>query len=180
MTALYPYLLAAHIIFVVTWFAALFYIVRLYIYHREAFDNTEPQRSILHQQFSIMETRLMQIIGTPSMILVVLTGSSLLHIQAQYLQESWMWAKLFFIVCLITYHFFCLRIQKKLHNQTAIYTSTQLRMINELATIFLVAIVFLIELRSLIDMVYGIAGLIALALIMMLAIKWYKSKREAK
>lgn len=126
-----------------------------------------------------MESRLMNIIGTPSMVLVVVTGSSLLHIQAQYLQEPWMWAKLFFIVCLITYHFFCLRVQKKLQHHIAVFSSTALRMINELATIFLVAIVFLIELRSLLDMVYGILGLLLLAALMMIAIKWYKSKREA-
>ncbi len=179
MNALYPYLLATHIIFVVTWFAALFYIVRLYIYHREALDTAEPGHTILHQQFSIMETRLMQIIGTPSMVLVVITGSSLLYIQSQYLQETWMWAKLFFIVCLIVYHFFCLRIQKKLQQQIPVFSSTTLRMLNELATIFLVAIVFLIEMRSLIDMMYGILGLLGLAIIMLVAIKWYKSKRKA-
>ncbi len=178
MLSLYPYLLATHIIFVVTWFAALFYIVRLYIYHREALDKPTPERDILHAQFSIMESRLMHIIGTPSMILVVITGSLLLSIQQLYLQEYWIWAKLFFVSCIIAYHFLCLSIQRKLQQGIATMRSTTLRMFNELATIFLVAVVFLIELRSMIDMLYGLLGLIVLSVIMLVAIRVYKRSRE--
>jgi putative membrane protein len=82
--AYYSYFVAAHIIFIVTWFAALFYIVRLYIYHTEALQRNEPDKSILATQFIIMERRLMAIIGTPSMILVVITGSSLLYLNQQF------------------------------------------------------------------------------------------------
>ena len=153
--------------------------MRLYIYHTEALQRNEPDKSILATQFIIMERRLMSIIGTPSMILVVITGSSLLYFNQQFLQEGWMHMKLFFIVCIIAYHFSCLRIQKRLSKQTSKLSSQQLRLFNELATIFLVAIVFLIELKNTANMLYGLLGLLLLAVIMMIAVKIYKRKREA-
>lgn len=180
MAAYYPYFLAAHIIFVITWFAALFYIVRLYIYHTEALEKQEPAKSILSVQFSIMENRLMQIIGTPSMILVVITGSSLLSIQSIFLSEPWMHVKLTLVIGVIIYHFLCLRLQKKLQKGNIIWTSTQLRMFNELATILLVGIVFLVVLKNLMDMVYGLIGLILLSFTMLIAIRLYKRSREKK
>jgi putative membrane protein len=176
----YPYILAAHIIFIVTWFAGLFYIVRLLIYHTEALQKTEPEKAILSKQFIIMERRLMQIITTPSMFLAVGTGISLLSIHSDYLQQGWMHLKLFFVVCVIVYHLICLRIMKNLSASNSKLTSQQLRMFNELATIFLVAIVFLVVLKDLSDMLYGIAGLILIAAIMMITIKLYKRNRENK
>lgn len=176
----YPYILAAHIIFIVTWFAGLFYIVRLLIYHSEALQKSEPDKSILSRQFIIMEKRLMQIITTPSMILALATGISLLSMHSDYMKEGWMHLKLFFVVCVIIYHFICLRIMKNLSTSKSKLSSQQLRMFNELATIFLVAIVFLVVLKDLSDLLYGIAGLILIAAIMMIAIKLYKRNRENK
>ncbi len=173
----YPYIVAAHIIFIVTWFAALFYIVRLYIYHTEALQKAEPDKSILAAQFTLMEKRLMNIIGTPSMVLVVITGSILLTINPQFLQEGWMHMKLFFVLCVVGYHFSCLRIQKRLAVNTSKLSSQQLRLFNELATIFLFAIVFLVELKNMVDMLYGFFALIGLAIILMIAIKLYRKSR---
>jgi len=170
----YPYFVAAHIIFIVTWFAALFYIVRLYIYHTEALQKQEPDKSILANQFMLMEKRLMNIIGTPSMILVVITGTILLSINPQFLQEGWMHMKLFFIICVIAYHFSCLRIQKRLANNTSTLSSQKLRLFNELATIFLFAIVFLVELKNTVHMLYGFFALLGLAIVLMIAIKLYR------
>lgn len=174
----YPYLISVHIIFIVTWFAALFYIVRLFIYHKEAMDKPEPERSILTNQFAIMEKRLMNIIGTPSMILVLITGVSLLGINNQFIYESWMQLKLFFVLCLIVYHFSCLRIMKKLALGQLEMTSEKLRVFNELTTIILFAIVFLVELKNLADMGKVFAGLILLAIALMIAIKMYKRARK--
>ncbi len=176
----YPYILAAHIIFIVTWFAGLFYIVRLLIYHTEAIAKPEPDKSILTKQFAIMEKRLMHIITTPSMILALITGISLLSIHSDYLQQGWMHLKLFFVLCVIVYHMVCLRMMKNLAAAKSKLSSQQLRMFNELATIFLVAIVFLVVLKDLTDMLYGIAGLICIGIIMMIAIKIYKRRRENK
>ena len=177
-TGAYPYILATHIIFIVTWFAALFYIVRLFIYHSEAMLKPELERNILITQFRIMEKRLMHIIGTPSMILVIITGSILLSINAQFLQEGWMLFKLFFVVCVIIYHFYCLSIMKIAATDQFNISSQKLRMINELATVFLVAIVFLVELKNLLDMVWAICGIIVLMIVLFTAIKIYKKRRK--
>lgn len=176
----YPYILAAHIIFIVTWFAGLFYIVRLLIYHTEALEKTEPERSILANQFVVMEKRLMNIITTPSMFLVLITGITLVSIHNDFLREGWMHLKIFFVVCVIIYHIICQRIMRRLEKGQSKLTSLKLRMFNELATIFLVAIVFLVVLKDLSDMLYGIAGLILIALVMMISIKIYKRRRENK
>lgn len=176
----YSYIVAIHIIFIVTWFAGLFYIVRLLIYHTEALQKPEPDRSILSAQFIIMEKRLMNIITTPSMLLVIATGIILLTLNKDFLSEGWMHLKLFFVCCTIVYHFVCLRQMKKLSGGTSSWSSQQLRMFNELATIFLVGIVFLIELKNLFDMLYGILGLVVISILMMIAIRIYKRRRENK
>jgi len=69
MTAFYPYIKALHLIFVVTWFAGLFYIPRLFIYHLEALEKPSPEREILAKQFRLMTRRLWYIITWPSAIL---------------------------------------------------------------------------------------------------------------
>ncbi|MFI5173193.1 MAG: protoporphyrinogen oxidase HemJ, partial [Chitinophagales bacterium] len=144
----YPYLIALHIIFIITWFAALFYIVRLFVYHTEAIQKPEPEKTILSEQFEIMEKRLMNIIGTPSMILVLITGISLLTINKAFIYDSWMQLKLFFVACLIVYHFICLNILKKLTLKKSKLSSQQLRLFNEVTTIILFGIVFLVELKN--------------------------------
>lgn len=176
----YPYLIAAHIIFIITWFSALFYIVRLFIYHTEALGKTEPDKSILSAQFEIMERRLMNIIGTPSMILVLITGISLISLQPQFLQDAWLQLKLFFVLCVLFYHFICLNILKKLSRQTSKLSSQQLRLFNELATLFLVGIIFLVELKNMAEMWKVFLSLIVLGIVLMLAIKSYKRMRNAK
>ncbi|MFN3939921.1 MAG: CopD family protein, partial [Chitinophagales bacterium] len=139
MQEYYNYIVATHIVFVVAWFAALFYIVRLYIYHTEALQKSEPEKKILSGQFMVMEKRLMRIIGTPAMIITLATGICLLSMQTAFLQQPWMHIKITFVVLVIAYHFLCLRIQKKLASQQILFTSMQLRMLTELATVFLVA-----------------------------------------
>ncbi|MEZ5013264.1 MAG: CopD family protein [Chitinophagales bacterium] len=174
----YPYILACHIIFIVTWFAGLFYIVRLFIYHREALDKQEPEKQILSRQFTLMESRLLHIITTPSMLLALGTGITLLSLQPTFLQEGWMHVKLFFVACVVVYHFSCLRIHAALRDGKYRGTGQRLRMYNELATLFLVAIVFLVVLKNTMNMLAGFGAFIALAVILMLAIRLYKRSRK--
>jgi putative membrane protein len=89
-----------------------------------------------------------------------------------------MHAKLTFVLLLYIYHFRCHYIFKSLQNGKAVWSSTKLRLWNEIATLLLFAIVFLIVLKSLINMVWGITGLILLGITLMLATKWYKKMRE--
>lgn len=171
------YIKSLHIIFVVTWFAGLFYIVRLFIYHVEADEKPEPEKSILINQFKVMQKRLWYGITWPSMILTSIFGGWLLFLMPGYLKMPFMHLKLTFVVLLIVYHFLCGFMFNQLKNDVVKYTSNQLRMWNEVATLFLVAIVFLIVLKSSLSMVWGVVGLVIFTGILMLAIRIYKRIR---
>lgn len=174
----YGYLKALHIIFVVTWFAGLFYIVRLFIYHTEAEEKTDVERVILQKQYKLMEKRLWYGITWPSAILTLIMAVSLLFQSPELLKAGFMHVKLTFVFLLYVYHFLCGRIFKMLQKDRIRMSSTQLRIWNEVATIFLVAIVFIIVLKSALDWIYGLAGLLAFTVLLMSAIKIYKNIRS--
>ncbi len=174
---MYQYVLAIHIIFVVSWMAGLFYIVRLFIYHTEANEKSDPEKSILQNQFQVMESKLWNIITTPAMLLAVSAGLIMLYLNPLLLETDWMWVKLSFVAGLLIYHIICGNIIGQLKRGKFWMTSTQLRLWNELATIFLVAIVFTVILKSAIDWIYGLVGLIVFALVIMSAVKIYKKSR---
>ena len=177
---MYNYILAIHIIFVVCWFAGLFYIVRLFIYHTEAQSKPEPEKTILSAQFEIMERRLWNVISIPSMILTVAAGITMLCIMPAWLKQPWMHIKLTFVVGLLIYHFICQNKIRQMRNGVFKWTSAQLRIWNEVATIFLFAIVFLAVLKNAISWIYGIVGLIVFTMIIMSAVKVYKYYRMKK
>lgn len=178
MDAYYSYILAVHIIFVVSWMAGLFYGVRLFIYHTEANDKPEPERSILTKEYAKITARLWSIIATPAMILTILAGATLLCITPDWLSQPWMQVKLAFVGGLIFYHFVCQRIMKQLQRGVFKWSSARLRLWNEVATILLVAIVFTVILKSTIDWLYGLVGLVIFSMIIMIAVKMYKRYRE--
>lgn len=177
---MYRYVLAIHIIFVVSWMAGLFYIVRLFIYHTEANLKPDVERNILQKQFEVMESKLWNIITTPAMVLALSAGITMLFLNPGLLKTDWMWVKLFFVLGLLIYHFTCQNLIQQLKKGKYAMTSTQLRLWNELATIFLVAIVFTVILKNAIDWIYGLIGLIAFAVIIMSAVKIYKNYRNKK
>lgn len=178
MIAYYQYFLAIHIIFVVSWMAGLFYVVRLFIYHTEANDKPELEKNILQKEFTKIEGRLWNIITTPAMLLTILAGGMMLFLNPGLLKASWMHVKLGFIALLIIYHFICQHLMKQLSSGIFKLTSTQLRFWNEVATILLVAIVFTVILKSAIDWLYGLAGLIVFSAVIMTAVKIYKYYRN--
>lgn len=175
---MYHYVLAIHIIFVVCWMAGLFYIVRLFIYHTEAQQKPEPDKKILSDQFEIIEHKLWYIIATPSMILTLAAGITMLCLVPAWLQQPWMHVKLSFVACLLVYHFICQNKMKQMAMGIYKWTSFQLRLWNELATIFLFAIVFLVVLKNAVNWIYGLVGLVAFSIILMMAVKIYKRFRE--
>ena len=177
---MYQYILAIHIIFIVCWFAGLFYIVRLFIYHTEAQEKPEPDRTVLSKQFEIMEHRLWYVITVPSMFLVVAAGLTMLCLMPVWLQQSWMHLKLTFVLGLIVYHFICQKKIKQMKKGIFKWSSTQLRIWNEVSTIFLFAIVFLAVLKNSLSWIYGIVGLLAFTMIIMSAVKVYKYYRMKK
>ena len=172
---MYLYTKALHIIFIVTWFSGLFYIVRLFIYNTEAGEKGEPERTILQKQFSIMIKRLWLGITWPSAILTLIFGP-LMWMQLDDLPQ-WLQVKLFFVGGLYIYHFTLHSLYKQQISGTFKYTSLQLRIWNEVATIFLIAIVMLATVKQSLSFVWGLVGLIGFALILMSAIKIYKHLR---
>jgi len=174
----FDYIKSLHIIFIVTWFAGLFYIVRLFIYQTEAMDRPEEERRILKPQLDLMAKRLWMGITWPSAILTLIFGFWTLYYRWGYLQLEFMQAKLAFVFILYIYHVKCHFIYKELQKNITRWTSDQLRLWNEGATVLLFAIVFLIVLKNLADMAWGLVGLIGLSVALMLGIWAYKKVRE--
>lgn len=173
------YLKALHIIFVVTWFSGLFYIVRLFIYHTEAEQKPEPEKNILQSQFKVMEKRLWYFITVPSMYLTIVSGLWLAWDFLPGLNNyPWLILKLAFVFGLALYHLQCGVMLRQLQASHFKYSSFQLRLWNEIATLFLVAIVFIIVLKNMFDWMWGMAGLLLLGFCLWLAARWYKTARE--
>lgn len=166
------YIKAIHIIFIVTWFAGLFYLPRLFIYNTEANAAAEPEKSVLQKQFTIMIKRLWLGITWPSAILTLVFG-----IWVGLLYRSmppWLWIKLGFVVGLYIYHLSLQKIYREQIKGIFKYTSQQLRIWNEIATIFLVAIVMIVTVKQSISLVWGILGLLVFIGLLMSAIRIYK------
>jgi len=170
---------ALHIIFVVTWFAGLFYIARLFVYHRESAEKDEPERSILHQQFSIMERRLMNVIATPSAILTLMIGSSLLYLNPSLMLQGYMHVKLAFVASLFAYHIYMMVLTKRFQHQGNILSSMKFRFLNEYPTIVLIAVVFIIILKSTTNWIWGVIGILGLAILLTIVIKLYQKSRKS-
>jgi protoporphyrinogen IX oxidase len=172
---LYLYLKAIHIIFIVTWFAGLFYIVRLFVYFAETDSLDENAQQILRPQYQLMQKRLWYGITFPSAIITLILGVSLV-LQLGSIPD-WLWVKLFLVALLYGYHFFCHFIFLKQQKGISFWNSTQFRIWNEVATLFLVAIVFLVVLKNFLSMVWGLIGLVIFSGLLMLAIVLYKKVR---
>jgi putative membrane protein len=177
---LYNYIKSLHLIFVITWFAGLFYIVRLFVYQIEANDKPAPEREILLKQFKIMSYRLWFIITWPSAVLATFFALWLLYLNPAWLQMSWMHVKLGFVVLLFAYHFKCHQIYKQLQNDEFQYSSNFMRLWNEGATIILFAVVFLVILKNAFNWIYGVIGIFLFSILIMLGFKFYKRIREKK
>ena len=174
------YIKALHIIFVVTWFAGLFYTIRLFIYHVEADNKEEPAKSILQNQYKLMSKRLWYIITWPSAILASFFAFWMLWKQPSYLTMGWMHVKLSFVLALFFYHAACQRIYTQLQKDIIKYSSFKLRIWNEVATLLLFAIVFLVVLQNTISWIWGVVGILLFGVLLMLSIKLYKKIRAKK
>ncbi|NUY80195.1 CopD family protein [Flavobacterium sp. MAH-1] len=174
----YNYLKSLHLIFVITWFAGLFYIVRLFVYQIEAASKPSPEKEILQKQYKIMTYRLWYIITWPSAVLAILFAISLLYLMPEWLSQPWMHVKLGFVFLLILYQLKCQQIFSQLQRDEVKYTSNFMRLWNEGATIILFAVVFLVILKNALDWIYGVVGIIAFSVLIMLGFRFYKRIRE--
>jgi len=174
----YLYLKSLHIIFITTWFAGLFYIIRLFIYYKEAEEKTEIEKKILIKQYKLMIKRLWYIITWPSAILATVFAVWLLILQPAWLQESWMHIKLTFVLALFAYHWSCQILYNQIEKGYLKYSSFALRIWNEVATIILFSCVFLVVLKSTFDWIFGVVGIVGVSILLMLGIKLYKKIRN--
>ena len=174
----YNYIKSLHLIFVITWFAGLFYQPRLFIYHIEASKKESPEKEILEKQLKLMARRLWYIITWPSAVLATTFAVWLLILMPSWLSQSWMLIKLGFVLLLILYHFKTHQMFLQLQKDVINYSSVFMRLWNEGATLFLFAIVFLAILKSSIHWVFAFGGIIGLIVFLALGIKLYKKYRS--
>ena len=172
----YFYVKALHIIFVITWFAGLFYIVRLFIYSAEANLKTEPEKTILLKQLGLMQNRLWYIITWPSAVLTIIFGGWIWYLYGSL--PTWLLVKLLFVAGLFLYHLSLHAIFKQQEKEIFKYSSQQLRGWNEVATLFLVIIVMLAVVKQMLSVAWAVAGMVIFAIVLIIAIKLYKKFRK--
>lgn len=167
-----------HIIFVVTWFAGLFYIVRLFVNHNEASEKPEPDRSILMQQYQRMERPLWKGITWPSMVLAATFGTWLFFLQPALIHQSYMHIKLTLVVLLIAYHMLIHTLYVRYQKNEVSWTSFALRVFNEVASVFLVSVVITVEFANSLNWKYLVGGIVFFCLLLWYVIVQFNKKRK--
>ena len=130
------WLKALHVVFVVTWFAGLFYLPRLYVYHTVTTDAPGLAR------FVVMERRLFFIMSLGA-LLAVLFGLAMILAAPAYLAQGWLRLKLLLVALLIGYHFWCYQLMRSLRRGVNPHSQRWYRWFNELPTLLLIGIVIL-------------------------------------
>ena len=162
----------------ITWFAGLFYIPRLFIYHIEALKKTKTEANILIPQLKLMSKRLWYIITWPSAIFAILFAILLIILMPSWLSQSWMHLKITFVVLLIFYHLKTHKMFLKLQKDQVNYSTMYMRIWNEGATLLLFSIVFLVVLKDSINWIVGLFGVIGLGVLLVLGIRLYNKTRK--
>ena len=183
----YVYIKALHVIFMVAWFAALFYMPRLLIYHVEAQLKPEPDRSILGDQFKIMQRRLWKAIACPVMVLTWTFGLWMLvenqilasdGLATSLILQPWFILKIVFVCALSLYHVQTHVLFRKQQQDEFPWNSFRLRLWNEIATLCLFAIIFLVIPKKNSGWIWATLGFVLLAASIFAATVIYKRNRE--
>jgi len=174
----YSWYKAFHIVGFVCWFAGMFYLPRLFVYHAEANEQPEPARSILKNQYRIMEKRLYSIIMTPAMLLTIAMAIGLITTEPGVLKEPWLHVKLACVALLLGYHHYCKRLMKKLAADECKMTGQQFRWFNEFPTVFFVIVVMLAVFKNNLPTDATAWGIFAMVVAMGAAIQLYARKRR--
>jgi protoporphyrinogen IX oxidase len=175
----YYWFKAFHIVGFVSWFAGLFYLPRLFVYHAEAQEQQiEPARSILRNQYTLMEKRLYGIIMVPAMVVTLVMAAAMLVLQPEMLQQTWLHVKMGLVLVLVGFHHYCRKIMRQLEAGQTPLTSKQFRWMNEFPTFFLVVVVLLAVFKN--DIPTNATGYVVLAMVVSFAasIQLYAKKRR--
>ena len=180
MTEYYGLFKALHIVGFVSWFAGLFYLVRMFVYHAEADEKPEAIREDWKKQFTLMQWRVYKIISTPAMVFTWIFGLLMLFINPALLSQGWIHVKLTLLVLMVGYHFYCRKIIVLQERGVDKKSGLHYRLLNELPTLFLVAIVFLAVLKNLVDFSKLFFGVLLFGIVLFVFVKRYKKIREKK
>lgn len=169
-----------HIVGFTAWFGGLFYLVRILVYHREAFDKSVHEREVLIPQYQIMEDRVYRIICNPGMMITWICGLAMLYIYGWewFSVNYWLHAKLLLLVGLTGYHLYCKNMIKQLADEDMKLSPFNYRLLNEVPTLFLLSIVLLAVFRNLLDFGIAFVGVILFGVILYLFAKLYKRQRS--
>ena len=179
---LYTILKAVHIIFMVSYFAGIFYLVRLFVYYKDTDEFEEIKRNILREQYVFMARRLWNIITVPAGIIMLGTGLTLIFLNDGLMKTPWFHLKLTFLLGLAMYHYWCwkkvLQI-KKLEGNVLSIKNIKLRQANEIATFLLFLVVFTVILKSSIIEYWWqlIVGFFVLVLLIMTTVKLVNKRK---
>ncbi len=164
MTDAYSWAKSLHLVSVISWFAGMFYLARLFIYHAEALQRPESERAVLAPQYALMEKRLWRAIVTPAMIGTVAFGLWLMVLLHAWTQP-WFHVKLALVAVLLAYHGFCGRLRREFAQGRCRWSIPALRLWNEAATVLLFAIVFTAVFKRPLGAIYGLAAVLVLAMV---------------
>lgn len=169
-----------HIFGFVAWFAGLFYLVRMFVYHTEAHDQEEPKKRILTAQYALMEQRVMKIICNPAIVITWFGGLMMIYLYGMdwFRLSPWLHVKLALLVLLTCYHWYCGKIIHQLELGKTSFSSTGFRLFNEVPTIFLILITALAIYKNGINYLYLIVSIILIGIVLILLTKLYKYFRE--
>ena len=175
---LYLALKAVHLVGVVSWFAGLFYLVRLFVYHAEALAGPEPARGILDRQYQVMEGRLARIIMTPAMVVTVVAALGMVVADPRLLREGWLHVKLLLVLVLLAYHAWCVRTVRGFAAGTVSTGGHAFRIANEAPTLLLVAITLLAVFRGALSGRVLAGVVLVLAVLLGAGIRIYAKRRR--
>ena len=142
LASYYLHIKVLHLVAMVAWFAGLFYIFRLFVYHVK-----EKSSAHTAQTLSLMESKLLRIIMMPASIIVLLSGLTLAFLAAGTFSSPWFHAKMLGVVALFGYQHFAVRVQRRFAKEDYFLTEKQCRYINEVPTLLLIIIVSLVILK---------------------------------
>ena len=168
----YNWFLSLHVIFMVTWFAGLFYLPRLFVYHAMTED------ALGHERFKVMERKLFYGIMTPGALITIAFGVAMLVDRSFYLAEPWMHFKLTLIAILVAYHVWCGKIVRDFRDDLNRRDHTWYRWFNEVPVPILVGVVVLAINRSITDALIAIGVVLGIFLLSALIALWRANRNR--
>ncbi len=179
---LYTIIKAIHIIFMVSYFSGIFYLVRLFVYYKDTDSFEDQKKQILRAQYIFMARRLWNIITVPAGIIMLASGLTMIILNFGLMKTPWFHLKLTFLIGLAFYHFWCWKKvlqMKSLAGKTLPIANIKLRQANEIATFILFLVVFTVILKSMVIEYWWqlIVGFFVLVFAIMMTVKLVNKKK---